>query len=234
MVVRRVVRGSSLVVGLLLILLVAIPASAQFQEETILIGPYKGVTIDQVSFEFMEAKEQFSTWGRLVVDSRRVAASTGLANGYINVTTELGWVVWNLPFNAEDEVSQVSTYFAISPQNGIPVEDLRAAISATPLPIPYTEKTALLREVDRGTTFPVGRSVWNAEGVGDLHVSVIERAPILAEMYAEIALRLRPANTQHTQPNAVNVQTAVNQCFPMSIANSLQYLENRYGIAERR
>lgn len=230
-VVRRVVRGSGLVVGVLLILLVAISASAQSQEGTILIGPYQGVAIDQVSFEFMEAKEQFSTWGRLIVDSRRVAASTGLTRGYINVSTELGWVLWNLPFNAEDEASQVSSYFTISSQNGIPVKELRAAISATPLPIPYTEKAALLREADLRTTFPVGRAVWNAEGIGDLHVALIEPAPTLAEMYAEIALRLRPANTQHTQPNAVNVQTAVNQCFPMSIANSLQYLENRYGIA---
>ena len=231
MVVRRVVRGSSLVVGLLLILLVAVPASSQSQEGKILIGPYQGVTIDQVSFDFIEAKEPFSTWGRLTVNSRRVAASTGLTSGYINVSTELGWVVWNLPFNAEGEVSPVSTYFALSPQNGIRVKELRAAISATPLPIPYTGEAALQRELDRGAVFPVERAVWNAEGVGDLHMAIIEPAPTLAELYAEISKNLRPVNTQHTQPNAVNVQTAINQCFPMSIANSLQYLENRYGIA---
>ncbi len=34
----------------------------------------------------------------------------------------------------------------------------------------------------------------------------------------------------HIQPNAVNVETGRNQCFPMSMANSLHYLENRHEL----
>jgi hypothetical protein len=208
----------------------AIPALAQSQEGRISIGPYQGVTFEQVSFEFKEAKEPFSTWGRMTVDPQRIAASTGLWSGYINVTTELGWAVWNLPFNAEDKVGPISTYFAISKENGVPVKELRAEISATPLPIPYTEKIAMPRAADLRTVFPVERTVWNAEGAGEIYVKIAEPAPTLADVYAKIARMLTALNTKHTQPNAVNVETAVNQCFPMSIANSLQYLENRYGI----
>src|SRR3989344_77121 len=33
-----------------------------------------------------------------------------------------------------------------------------------------------------------------------------------------------------SQPNQVNLKAAQNQCVPMSVANSLQYLENSYGL----
>ena len=202
----------------------------QSQDNASSIGLYQGITIAQVSFEFIEAKEPYSTWGRLTVDPRRLADSTGISSGYLNVTTELGWVVWNLPFSVEDQMGPISTYFALSRQRGMPVERLAAEIRVTSLPLADTDLMSLRRATNLGTVFPVERTVWNAEGIGDSLVWSIDAAPTLADIYAEIARLLVPLNTQHTQPNAVNVQCAVNQCFPMSIANSLQYLENRYGI----
>jgi hypothetical protein len=224
------VGGGGLVVSLILLLLLAVQGIGQSQDMAVWLGPNQGVSFEQVSFEFSEAKEPFSTWGRLTVDSRTVAASSGLATGYINASTELGWVVWNLPFSAEDASGPISTYFAISARNGASVKELAAVISATPLPIPYTAQDGILGKADRRMVFPVGRVVWNAEGAGDLSVKMIEPSPTFADVFAGIAQNLVPLNSQYTQPNAVNVQTAVNQCFPMSIANSLQYLEDRYGM----
>jgi len=203
----------------------------QARDEGTPIGPYQGVSFAQVSFEFVEAKEPFSAWGRVTIDPRVVAASTGLSRGYLNVRTEMGWVVWNLPFSVEDPVGPISSYFALSRQGGEPVYQLPATVTATSQPASYIGTSATLRLSNLTTVFPMERIVWNAEGVGDSLVWAIDATPTLADIYVEIARMLAPLNTQHTQPNAVNVQCAVNQCFPMSIANSLQYLENRYGIS---
>ncbi len=229
---RQGLRGSQwkTLTTIFLVAVLGIFCFGQSRDEGVSIGPYQGVSFAQVSFEFMEAKEPFSAWGRVTVDPERVAAATGLAQGYLNVSTEMGWVVWNLPFSVEDPSGPISSYFALSRQGGEPVGQLPATVNATSEPISTFDRTATTQFSNRSTVFPVERAMWNAEGVGG-PVWVIDAAPALADYYADISRMIVPLHTQHTQPNAVNVQCAVNQCFPMSIANSLQYLENRYGIS---
>ena len=68
---------------------------------------------------------------------------------------------------------------------------------------------------------------FNAEGVGEQEVTEIgaPQAP------NQIVFNLAGATAKVSQPNVSNLQTAKNQCAPMAVANSLQYLEDRYKIA---
>ncbi|HLG16366.1 MAG TPA: hypothetical protein VJH03_17940 [Blastocatellia bacterium] len=170
-------------------------------------------SIDRVSFLFPSATVMDSDWGRFTADSQRVLAPLGATEGYLNVFTDRGWVVQNLFVAAGD--GGIATYFDLGPFNSGPL-NARAMVSTSPQTT-FGDGTR--------NTYPVGAAFWNAEGAGQRSTSAVGSPPP-ANLITFIATG---GNSRTTQPNAVNVQTAKDQCFPMSIANSLQYLENRFG-----
>ncbi|WP_428937250.1 hypothetical protein [Fontivita pretiosa] len=186
-------------------------------------GPGNGLVFEQLSFQFGGASESFSRWGEVTADPQVLQSATGIASGYLNVVTSDGaggtqWLVQNLYLNAADGYGPISRTFDLL-QSGA-----HAAISAR---VEYSP--APLQTISPGgqQSFSLAQGLYNAEGAGDAATSSIG-LPNPPNAVGFIPGGVTTVNT--SQPNLSNVQAATNQCFPMSIANSLQYLENRFGL----
>lgn len=194
------------------------------------IEPDMGVTFQQVNFEFdPENPVRDTAWGRVEVDPQTLVKATGLTQGFLNVYTDFGWVVQNLPLNARTDFDHFSSYFALMPKNA--QEGLDVAVVA----VQFSPEPQVEYQQGPAYEFQLAEWVWNAQGVSDTGDEVAfnpqPEPPLFLLSWKEFIITNDfIINTSHTQPNKVNVQTARNQCFPMAVANSLQYLEERFGL----
>lgn len=197
-----------------LILIVLLPAGAAIGCDE---GPLD-ITFSQVDFLFLEAVVPDSTWGRIAASPSTLLDLLGCDTGYLNIWTDAGWVVQNLALRTACGSATIVTYFDLGLSQPKDVKKLSAYVDLTPDPVSY------FWDGPR-SYYPVGRSLWNAEGAGQRFVSAVGSPPPpgLTDFPYD------GPNSVSGQPNE-NVQTAANQCFPMSIANSLQYLEEQYGV----
>ena len=197
-----------------------LPASAV----VITAQPGQGIEFEQVDFLPPAPPVENSDWGRISIDPEILAESTGITSGYLNIFSDAGWIVQNLRINVGDGISPVVSYFSLGLEVPTDVNNLSAHIEFT------SEPQITFGDGVRGR-IPVGVALWNAAGIGSMEAPQIVSASSDMPSGPEGNLVLNNGpDTWHTQPNAVNVEAAINQCFPMAVANSLQYLENRFGI----
>ena len=194
----------------------ATPAMVRGQVAQAIIGPGQGVAFQQVDFLFEGAMLPDSDWGRISADPEELFSATGISRGYLNVHTDMGWVVANLLVD-RSHGGEVATYFTLMPPGQEDVTALSAYVTFSTTPAEVFGDGAR-------ADFPVGAASWNGEGAGDMGTTSVGPPP------PPFIILESPPDESHIQPNAVNVQTAKNQCFPMSIANSLQYLEDRFNV----
>ncbi|MFC1969368.1 hypothetical protein ACFLVF_02635 [Chloroflexota bacterium] len=183
------------------------------------IFPNQGVVFDQVSFTFPESEVLNSDWGRVTVypdDIQTAIGSSVILGGYINIYTDAGWVVPNLPVEILDG-PPLTTYFDLGLESHSPLEMLSARVVYSSHP------TIRFGDGERGH-FPVGVSEWNAQGAGEGNGSTVGPPP------PPVPGDLVGPNEKTVKTVVPNVQAAKNQCFPMAYANSLQYLEEQYNI----
>ncbi len=181
---------------------------------------HPGVEIFQVDYMFIAVDGPDSRTGRMEINMDLfMAAESPALEGYLNVQTDIGWVVQNLWLDLTDGIPFISTYFQIGTTAGDDISTLSAYVSLSSTPI-------LTATDGARAPYLVLPWTWNAEGAGDLSTIIIPDPPPV-DFYI-----FNPAGEHSvlSQPNTSNVQTATNQCFPMSIANSLQYLEDRFGL----
>ena len=203
----------SAVIALLIVSLVPLTPTVSAEPST------TGITFSQVDFVFTNANVPNSDWGRIEVDVAEFTANQGLNEGYLNIYTDGGWVVQNLLIDNVSGMDNITTYFNLSVQVGTNVTSLSAYLEFTADPL-VTFGDGPRSNYDVDTVY------YNAEGAGTLQTTVIPipMPPVVFD----------PAGETYdlTKPNyeGENEQTADCQCFPMSIANSLQYLKNRYGL----
>lgn len=227
---------SSVATGVLSLLLFLLPGSisslvddkktfADSDGISVTISPDQGVDFQQVDFSFSEIPEEDqkdTNWGRVSVNQSLLFSSAGISSGYLNIFTDAGWVVQNLPIDVNDGLDEVATYFCLglSESHGVDVSSLSAyvAFSIDP-PVSFDDGTRSI--------FSVDNAVWDAEGFGE-DLTTAFGAPPPPNL---VKFQAAGATEKHTLPNQANVEAAVNQCFPMAVANSLQYLENRFGLA---
>ncbi|HSH00529.1 MAG TPA: hypothetical protein VLB27_10785, partial [candidate division Zixibacteria bacterium] len=186
--------------------------------------PLDGIALQQVDFLFAGYTQLNSRWGRVVVeDPAALAAATGLDSGFLQVYSPEGWVVQNLFVNTLDDEPHVSAYFELSPTDGIDIPVLLASEVFLPNPV-------AIASVEPLSPVWVGDWGYNAEGhwSADNDIVLATGPPLAPESitYGPLVIPFE----RHTTPNKSNVQAARNQCVPMSVANSLQYLEDRYGL----
>ncbi|MBW1879953.1 MAG: hypothetical protein JRI25_12010 [Deltaproteobacteria bacterium] len=179
--------------------------------------PLDGITFSQVDFAFAEFTQENSAWGRLEVHPAALAASTDMQAGYLNVTSARGWVVRNVP--VDSGMGPFSTYFDLQTEHGPDLAEIDVLLV-------YEEQVRpdLGNLTGDFSTFPLETFSWNAEGVSP--VAVVEAgkvAPDGPEFPSSV-------HTSHTQP-VTNQHAAEMQCVPMSVANSLQFLEDE-GVIE--
>jgi hypothetical protein len=215
-------KGSYITIILtLLVLLFTSPVGVvRGQPACVEVPPDCGVVFDQVNFTFPGLPEPLldSNWGRVTVYPDILAECTGMTSGYLNIYTDAaGWVVANLLIDLAHGSEPVSAYFTLFYGDPEDVDTLTAHVEfcVEPLETFY----------DGSHEFNVGDWEYNAQGAGDGDITEVGNPPppIGYDM-------MSPPNESWVLPNPVNVQAAHDQCFPMSIANSLQFLEETYGL----
>jgi hypothetical protein len=212
-------RGQPTILGLFIAFVGLSSLPTKTFAEDVLPGP--AIVINQVDFEFENVQQQDSDWGKLEVAVNDLAAATGISSGYLNVYTDAGWVVQNLPLDVSDSIDKLSIYFNLDVTPPTDVTTLSAHIEFT------TDPIISFLDGPRNT-YSVGTTDWNAEGAdGNGPTTSIPEAPL-----KQNPLEFVPdgPTAKFKTPHDVNVQAAHNQCVPMSVANSLQYLENRYKV----
>lgn len=159
--------------------------------------------------------------GTLRIDLNRLRQSSGLASGYINVSTAQGWVVRNLPVLAEDRFpyAKLSASFDLGLAAGAAASNVSAAVDYSASPMlayagtPATHAIGLLTVRQGGEEFAV-------EGIPAPPNAAAAGAPT----GLDVALLA-------SQPDHPNLEAASNQCFPMAVANSLQFLSDSKGLS---
>lgn len=186
---------------------------------SITVLPGQGIEFEQVDFVFSKKVTQVdSDWGRVSVDTGSLTSSTDISDGYLNIFTDPGWVVQNIPIDLiSDGDDTVATYFSLGLGTPMDVGTLSAHVE-------FSSDPQITFSDGARSNFTVGTAQWNARGADHADKKGIPAAPspnlIMFEPGGE--------TTKHTQRHDVNVETAVNQCGPMAIANSLQYLEDQF------
>jgi len=216
-------------------LLVLIFQAGLAQETRVVIGAGKGVEFQQVDFKFAKVTQVNSDWGRASVDPTTLVEFSGIKSGFLNVFTQLGWSVVNLPVSIDDGSVPVVTYFSLGLDKPTDIGELPAYVEFRIDPIKFEEGLELAKKLPRVFEFEVGVAIWNAEGFGE-PIPRIPRAPRPTDFIKHWELHLPP---QRACPlvsytiwgGLVNIQAARSQCAPMAVANSLQYLEHESGIS---
>ncbi len=182
------------------------------------VAPGQGVTLSQVNFTFSSAPQPDSAYGLVAVDFAALSAATGLSTGFVNISSGAGWVVQNLPVDPSSGHPGLGTMFNLGVGHGQEVSALTVAVdfSATP----FASFSAL-----PGTDFAVGSVDYNAEGRGGPMVTVppLPVTPLVPWLIGGATEFLWETTRE-------SVEQDYNQCGPASLANSLQWLEKRYGI----
>jgi hypothetical protein len=188
------------------------------------LAPGDGVDFAQIDLAYPGVPQADSQYGLATIDVPALFANTGYGGsaGYLNVSTPEGWVVRNVPLTDSmvgNGYAGLSVMFDLGDSPGaLAVLDAKAALSSDPefaFPVSVTEET-----------FAVGSIAHDAQGMG------APRPDPTAHRIDLTGLPFDPLGltTGIWQPNHTNVEQDVNQCGPASVANSLQYLEDEFGL----
>lgn len=170
------------------------------------------LTFSQVDFILEDVVQKNSEWGHVEVNIPELTRE--VKQGYLNAYTDAGWVLRNEFINQVEGMNYLSMYFNLGVKPGEEIKYLVAYIDFNEKP--YEE----FKDGPRNE-YEVNDKVYAATGVGDKWEIMY---PVELLPFTDVL------NYNYTKPNLnanENVQTAHNQCFPMAIANSLQYLENK-------
>ena len=181
------------------------------------VTPGMGIEAYQVSFWDPQVPLEDTSWGRLRVDPGALAKETGIERGWLNVATERGWVVVNLPVPAADEGPFV-VYFDLGLGQSEPLQQIALHVKHSSGGfggIADTMKEAAL--------FPVARLVVAERGLGPNERFDPGPAPFSMSVAARL---VRPLNITTWTQMTTNEQCAQDQCATMGTANAFQYLEN--------
>jgi hypothetical protein len=179
-----------------------------------------GISFNQVDFILGRGTHENTDWGEIVVNIKTVKRATGIESGYVNGYTDSGWVIENLIIIKDFPYETVSTYFDLGKSGQVREIDIHIEVTTDPF---------LKFSGSERASYPVGDVVYNAEGAGSKILTFDPPDPPLAgemgDNYLELGEKYEVA-----QPDHPNVQSSKMQCVPVAYANSLQYLENRYGM----
>jgi hypothetical protein len=189
--------------------------------------PGEGVDFQQMDFALVGLEFPDSDWGRVSADPQALFASSGISDGFLNIFTDEGWVVQNLPVGLSDP-DPMATYFTLGLSSSGDIGALSAHVEFS------SDAQSSFGDGAR-SLFPVGGDEWNSAGA-----DITLTPPIVGGVGGPLGVPGKgpaknlplPGGTdeKNMQPSDVNVEAAVNQCAPMAVANSLQYLEDKFGI----
>jgi hypothetical protein len=178
-----------------------------------------GIKVSQISYP----GAPFTKIGWLQVDLNQLRSSTGIASGFINVATSTGWVVRDLPVPAEEDYpySMINTKFDLGADSGTKKDQISASIS-------YTATLQTSYSLSTTSDYAVDEYAMSVSAVG---TGAVGGPPVLPPSFTDILLSDATKNEKVIQWDHPNQEAATNQCAPMSIANSLQYLHDTQGLS---
>ena len=196
---------------------IALLTSCSQPANAVLIG--SGFSIEQLDFDYFGgAFQEDSTWGRYTVDPVVLFNNTGISSGYINMNIDaIGWAIQNLYVDSADRKGLITSYFDL----GL---DLPSEVASLNVSVDFSSDPTVLFSNNQFSNVNVGKTFWATGGVGD-PLTMIEEPFAAGSVVFDPAGQTEVLASQSIEPN---VQCATNQCFPMSIANSLQFLENTH------
>jgi hypothetical protein len=199
-----------------ILLLVCIIGAAAAPLQAVQVLPGQGVIFRQLDFTFTSASQANSDYGMVIVDFLDVSYATGISDGYLNIESSQGWVVRNMPVILNSDHPGWSTMFDLGSAGHIDSIHVHVDLSLTPT-------TSFSGTPD--TWFPVYDLEFNAEGRNAPRTSVPASIDLSTLVYDPFGI------IHHAfQLSAPNVEQDKNQCGPASVANSLQWLEDKYAI----
>jgi len=178
-----------------------------------------GVTLNQVDYTWSSSPDTDSAAGEIRVDVATLTSSTSMSSGFLNVGTSQGWVVENLPVVPGNPDPVLTQQFEISTTDGTAVTSINADVEFSPAPMSSFSSGSM-------QAFAVGDTVDDDSGFGAAAASGPEAPP----PPGVVAFRGRAALTVCSQTKHPNVETAVNQCAPAAVANSLDWMRTTYGL----
>lgn len=197
-------------------------ATALFAQ-VIPLGPEHGISLHQLNYPGLQNGAHTAT-GAIDIDLLRLRQSTGLESGYFNLATATGWVVRNIPIPSEAAYpyARLSRHFRLEVNAGTALTTLQASANLSRDPLDSYTATP-------STAYPVAAREIVIGGVGDTPNTSAPPVPA-APLPGTEPTAVLPADKLIVQLDHPNLEAALNQCMPMSVANSLQYLKNRTGL----
>lgn len=184
---------------------------------TVTLAPGQGVSFEQIHYTFPKAPLPNSDSVLVTADPQRLFEATGIRRGYVNIDCDAGWIVRNLLVDLSDGY-RVSTRAWAGTDRPLRITLFNASVV-------YSDQPLLDVAPEQRTVFPVTPINFNARGAGDEEPTAPPGRHVAEQNFV-----VDGQNFSVVLPNLSNVEAAANQCFPASVANSLQYLEDRYGI----
>jgi len=200
------------------LLVIALMGMASPAALAVTVLPGEGVSFAQVDFFVAGGAYPDSRTGKVEVDVAALQAATGVASGYLNVLTDLGWVVENLPVLPGFTYPSISTHFYLAETSGL-VDSLVTLVDFAPDPVVSFTGTA-------ETTYSVGDIVHAVGGYLESGGAGEPDPPTPGVVTFEEGGLI----TYCCQPGHVVVETADCQCAPEAVASSFDWLRTTHGI----
>lgn len=181
-----------------------------------------GVTISQLDFPHDDLPVLDSSIGLLNVDVMQLRGVTSINSGFVNMVRGGDWVVRNLPVLPDSQYPypNLSVKFDLDVDAGTDLESLNAYLI-------YSDQVHEQAPSGSETTFDVGSETVSQGGLStELPTNGSNASPKVTPSLDPISFGDVTNNRQIFQLDHPNIETALNQCAPMSVANSLQFLAN--------
>jgi hypothetical protein len=177
----------------------------------------EGIYFYQLDYIFKDGECEDSYIGKVVVDKTIFTSQYNYSTGYLNIWTPLGWVVQNWMISSEEE------------NNVIPFAECKFNLrEGPPCGIDVKFLDVFMVFSDEPKTSFTGGPVYEGDVKPGKEKPICYTTPP-PKIYENISW-----SSEHSvscslpQQYIENVQAAKSQCGPAAVANSLQYLENRF------
>lgn len=176
-----------------------------------------GVAVAQLDVSLDHSSHQNSSWGQVIV---KFTGSSEVQ--YFNLAFDGEWRIRNMPVLSREGahvVQSTAFLFNLGAPDGEDVSSGRVAFDLG--------ASVLIEMPGHAVTMPVSHAVWGIE-TGFRH-GTISYSPPPASLIGAAATGNKVAHTSFP-----NQKSGVNQCVPVALSNSLQWLNKKYnlGLAE--
>lgn len=198
----------------------ALPLAAlQAAETTLSAG--QGVEFKQIDFPNDDSPIMNSSIGLMEANLYLLREETGFNSGYLNLLVEGEWQIRNMPVPDEMDYPypQISSNFDLDISDGTDISSLNATVV-------YSETVLTSAPGSNSSAFGVDNTSVSEGGFSEVFGESGRASATSPPSMAGISFGDVTNNRTAFQLDHPNIEAAVNQCYPMAIANSLQFLED--------